>query len=286
MSINNEGAVAPNSIEAQALNELQKEGHDISTSKPDANDGEIKDVPSVEEKKEVIEPKKEETPKEEIKPSRTPTMVEAWKLKVAEDQKEAALKAKSELEAKIEEMSKQNNPVTQTQKDDIEAEIKALAGDKDVDVEFLSKFANNILSKAKPSVDVEKTIKDLTEKNQLSEQLNQYSNEFENDVLPLVKEYQLSDKQLSDLKSTLRNIAFSDTYAKVPLKEIFEIKKSTFDISQPKKSSEGKSIKTRGNDFVDVDSIDEDSFKNLKPEQVDEFISKKSSGSGWKVPRK
>lgn len=285
MSNINEGSVAPNSIEAQALAELQNEGHVIGTGQPDANDGEIKDTPAppkVEPEKKD-EPKAPEAPKDPPKNDRSPTMVEAWKLKVAEDQKAGLEKDVSDLKAKLEEVSKQKTPVTQIQKDDIAAEIKALAGDKDVDVDFLTKFADSILSKAKPSVDVEKTLKGLQDEKELNEQLKQYSDEFETDVAPLVREYQLSDTALRELKSTLRDYAFSDTYAKVPLKEIFAIKQSTFNLTVPKKSSEGKGIKTRANEVVDLENIDEDTFSKLSPEQVEAFASRNTTG--WNRPQ-
>lgn len=284
MSITNEGAPAPESMEGKVLAELEKEGHVITTGQPDVIDGEIKDQPAP--SKEV--PKVEEKPKEEIlkvepKPDRTPTMVEAWKLKVAEDQKAGLEKDMQELKAKVEELSKQKAPVTQAQKDDIAAEIKALAGDKDVDVEFLTKFAENIINKNKPSADIEKTLKTLQDERNLTVQLNQYSEEFEKDVAPLVKEYQLSDTALRDLKSTLKDLAFSETYAKVPLKEIFAIKQASLNLTVPKKSSEGKGVKVRGNEVLDLDNLDEDAFNKLTPEQVIAFSER--GNNGWNKPQ-
>ncbi len=279
MSIENEGVPAPTSIEAQAIAELEKEGHVISDSKvqPNPNDEEIKDTPIP--PKET--PKVEEKPKDEApKPERTPTMVEAWKLEVATKQNEKHQKEVADLQAKIEELSKQKETITQTQKDDIAEEIKALAGDKEVDTEFLTKFADTILKKAeskyKPSVDVEKTLKEFKDSQELNKQLSEYNTEFDKDVAPLVKDYQLSDQALSDMKSALRDIAFSETYMKVPLKEIFQIKQSVFNLTVPKKSSEGKGIKTRANDVIDLDNVDEESFAKMTPEQVEAFTKKQS----------
>ena len=283
MSINNEGTPAPMSIEAQAIAELEKEGHVISDTKiqPNPNDGEIKEspIPPKEEVKVEVKPK-EETPKDEPKPDRTPTMVETWKLRVAEDQKAGLEKDMQELKAKVEELSKQKTPITQIQKDDIAEEIKALAGDKEVDTEFLTKFADTILKKAeskyKPSADIEKTLKEFKDSQKLNKQLLEYSNEFDKDVAPLVKDYQLSDQALSDMKTKLRDLAFSETYMKVPLKEIFQIKQNEFNLIVPKKSSEGKGIKTRANEMIDLDNVDEDSFSKMTPEQVLEFEKRKS----------
>lgn len=292
MSITNEGAPAPESMEAKVLAELEKEGHVITHGQPgENNDGEIKDspTPSKEEPKIEEKPKEESKApdKEEPKPDRSPTMVEAWKLKVAEDQKAGLEKDMQDLKAKVEELSKQKSPITQTQKEDIAEEIRNLAEGKDVDVDFLTKFADSILKKAegrnKPNADVEKTLKTLQDERDLNVQLNQYSEEFEKDVAPLVKDYQLSDTALKDLKSTLKDFAFSETYAKVPLKEIFAIKQSTLNLTIPKKSSEGKGVKARANEIVDFDNMDEDTFSKLTPEQVIAFSER--GNSGWSRPQ-
>lgn len=280
MSINNEGTPAPVSIEAQAIAELEKEGHIIGTSQPDAIDGDIKDIPKPAEEK----PKIEEKPKEEIpKPDRSPTMVETWKLKVAEDQKAGLEKELTDLKAKVEELSKQKTPITQTQTKMIAEERQTLADELGISVDKIDKLIETTLKEAeakyKPSADVEKTIKQLTDDRELEKQLNEYSSEFEKDVIPLVKDYQLSDQALSDMKTKLRDLAFSETYMKVPLKEIFQIKQTEFNLSVPKKSSEGKGIKTRASEMVDLDNLDEESFKKLEPEQVEQFVRRQSSGS-------
>jgi len=107
--------IAPDSLEAQALAELQAEGNEVGEAQPIPDDGEVK-----EQAVEVKEPKTPKTPEveteEEPEPNRTPTMVEAWKLKVAEDQKGTAEKQVAELEAKIEELSKQSRPITETER--------------------------------------------------------------------------------------------------------------------------------------------------------------------------
>lgn len=274
-----EGIVAPNSIESEVLAELQKEGNVIGTHQPDSNDGEVKDspAPSKEEPK-VEEPKKEETPKEEPKLERTPTMVEAWKLKVAEDQKAGLEKDLTDLKAKVEELSRQKSPITQAQKTEISDEIKTMAEEAGVDADFLTKFANSILAKAKPPEDLQATLDELKQEKELVKQENFYSKEFENDVMPLVKDFNLSDTALSQLKASLKELAFSEIYAKVPLKELFKLKEDSFDFKVSKKSSEGKGIKVR-TEVVDLDNLDEDKFKNLSNEQLEEFEKKMNSGS-------
>lgn len=272
---------APGSVEAQAIAELEKEGHVVEGKEPAPAESVKEPVPPKEEPK--VEAPKPEVKVEEKKPDRSPKMVETWKLKVAEDQKENLEKELTDLKAKVEELSKQKAPITQAQSEDIKEEIARLAKDKDVDVEFLTGFADSILKRAetkyKPSVDVETTLKKLQEKQQLDEELSSYSSEFDKDVTPLLAEYQLSGEALSQLKSTLRDYAFSETYAKVPLKEIFAIKQAEFNLSVPKKSSEGKGIKTRATDVVDIDNMSEEDFAKLPADKIEEFVNKKSSSS-------
>lgn len=291
MSNTNEGAPAPESMEAKVLAELEKEGHVITTGQPDAIDGEIKDTPAPSKEEPKIEEKPKEEPKapakEEPKPDRLPTMVEAWKLEVATKQNEKHQKEVAELSAKIEEMSKQKVPVTQAQKEVLAEERRALADSLNVTVEQVDKLlevtSKHVEAKYKPSADTEKVLKTLQDERDLNVQLNQYSEEFEKDVAPLVKDYQLSDTALKDLKSTLKDYAFSETYAKVPLKEIFAIKLASLNLTVPKKSSEGKGVKARANEVVDFDNMDEEAFSKLTPDQVIAFSER--GNSGWNRPQ-
>ena len=284
MSIETEGLPTPGSIEAQALAELAKEGHEINSPQPT-----VETPPKEEPKKEETpkeEPKKEE-PKTEDKPfvERKPHMVETWKLRVAEEQKESMAKELADLRSKVDELSKKG-PIEQEKKielaDDIENVIKK-AEEAGTDGTILRELANSIINKVKPATEV---LSKLQEERELEKQLNSYEQEFETDVLPLIKEYNLSDDALSKIKTDLRNIAFSEIYAKVPLKEIFKIKSDSFDLKSPKRSSESKTVKTRASDVVDLENLDEDSFKNMAPEQIENFIQFKTKGSGWNHNKK
>lgn len=274
MSINIEG-VAPNSDEAKALAELQAEGHEIEGQEPKVPEPKV-DEPKEEEKVEPAKPDGDEPDGDEAKPDRTPRVVEAWKLKVAEDQKDKLAKQVNDLEEKIKTLSVQKTDITQTQKNDIQADIEALAAEANVDKDFLQKFADTIISKVKPSDDLTKTIEELKQKNELQQELGMFSDEFEKDVLPLLKDKNLSDAELSQIKSALQDLAFTETYARVPLREIFQIKESTLGIKPTKRSSESKGVKVRPSDVVDLDNISEEDFAKLTPEQMEQFSSRKS----------
>lgn len=283
--------IAPDSIEAQVIADLKAEGHELADNQPIDEDGNI--LPD-----EKPDPKpvadKPDTPVEPPKgePDRTPTMVEAWKLKVAEDQK-AKLEAESsqkiaDLESKLQELSTQTRPITETQKENIADDIKAISEESGVDEGFLNKFAETILKKAeqkfKPSDDITNTLKAIAEEKELLKQETEYSNEFAKDIEPLVKEYALSDTALSQLKDQLKDLAFSDTYAKVPLSKIFRAEFDSLGLKEPKRSSEGKGPKMRANEIIDFDNLTDEQFSNLTDEQLEKFNSRNSTG--WNTNKK
>lgn len=278
--------VAPDSLEAQAIAELQKEGNVIGEHQPVPDDGEVREQ-VVEPVAPKVEPKEETPQAPEDKAPRTPTMVEAWKLKVAEDQKESATKQVTELQAKIEELSKQTRPITEAQKEDITDDIKQIAEDSGVDAYFLEKFANTILKKAeakfKPDESVTRTVKELAEQRELLKQEQIFDGEFAKDIASVKEQYGLSDEALSKVKSQLKDLAFSETYAKVPLAKIFKAEFDSFGLKEAKRSSEGKGVKIRTNEVVDFDNLSEDQFNNLSPEQIEAFASRNSSG--WHIPK-
>jgi hypothetical protein len=279
----NGGMPDPNSEEGKALAELAKEGEFVAGKEPEKSEPVKEEPAKVEEKKVEVttEPKKTE----EIKPNRPVMMVETWKLKVAEDQKAKLESELTDLKAKLEEIGKKG-PATETQKDDIQAEIKAIADEAGIDPAPLTKLADSILKRAKPSEQMSETVKKIEEEREIAHQENLYSQEFEKDVTPIIKaEFPtLPDSAITDIKSKLKDLAFTETYAKVPLADIFRAKRETLDIQVPKRSSEGKGVKARATDaIVDLENLSEEEFNNLPPEKAEALIASRSGG-GWKRP--
>ena len=95
-----------------------------------------------------------------------------------------------------------------------------------------------------------------------------------------MRERGLSDAELSGVKTKLKDLAFTEQYAKVPLSKIFRAEEDEFGLSAHKRSSEGSGAKIRQNTVVDYDNMDEETFAKLTPEQVDEFTKRQASG-GW-----
>jgi hypothetical protein len=273
---------APKGVVEEAIASLEKEGHSVEGKQP----APVEPKPVEEPAKEpaIVEPPKE--PKAPA-PARAVTMVEAWKLNVAEDQKGKALTRVQELEAEVDRLSKQKGPITESQQADIDTEIKAIAEEGGIDAGVLTKVASAILKKAntgKPSTDLEAKVKSLEQERELEKHVNTYNAEFEKDVLPVLKQYNLSDQALSQVKSTLKDLAFSEAYSRIPVSEIFKIKQDSFDLKPPKKSAEGKGPKVRENDVIDTENISEEEFAKLPREQIEAVIAAKTGTSGWNKP--
>ncbi len=286
MSTPNEGpSPAPNSVEALAIAELEKAGHTIEGKQP------APVVPVVEKPKEpvpIVEPPKEPKVEPVAPVARAVTMVEAWKLNVAESQKGTALTRVKELEAEVDRLSKQKGPITESQQSEIDTEIKAIAEEGGIDAGVLTKVANAILKKAgtgkAPAEDLVAKVKSLEQAAELEKHVGAYNTEFEKDVLPLLKQYNLSDEALSQVKSTLKDFAFSETYSKISLADIFKIKQETLDLKAPKKSAEGKGPKVRESDVIDTENISEEDFSKLPREQAEAVVASKAGTSGWSKP--
>lgn len=289
----NKEGVAPGSLEAEALAQLQNEGHTVGDHQPVDDDGSVKDTTTeeapVEETKpdeNPSEPAADEEPKAdedkgEGKEGRPPRMVETWKLKTAESQKEAALKRVAELEALMADANKKGTEMSQGEQDEIDEEVKKLAEEGNIDPIYLNKLVKVIQSKGAPAGELSKRLQELEAERALIKEEAGYANEFEQDILPLVNDKNLSDAELTQLKAKLKDLAFSETYAKVPLNKIFRAEQDALGIPTARRSSEGARAKVRGSDaVVDLDNLNEEQFKNLSPEQLEQF-EKRRTNSGW-----
>ena len=164
MSNQNEAGAALSPTAKEALERLQKEGYEVGTdpSPADPEDGEIKDpAPKKEEapKEEKPVEKKEETPnepkkpddkgEEPKKPEREISYVPAWKLKVAESQKEALEKEIAELRTKREDMVDKNKSgeLSKENKEELSDDIKSIAEKYGYDENFIKDIETVITKK-------------------------------------------------------------------------------------------------------------------------------------------
>jgi hypothetical protein len=309
MSKENEVDATLSPAAKEALENLAKQGltptGDNAPAEPDEH-GEYKDPESAPKE----EPKKEEPPKEvktEDKPKegdlpkddgkpkvdREVSYVEAWKLKVAEGQKAALEKELADLKAKGDSMADKNKSGELSKEDKVELgdDVKAIAEKYGYDENFVKDIEGLISKKAAQAIpkDLLDTVNAMKEKTSHEFQERAFADDFEASVMPLVlkENPDISKEVLSKIKTEIHNMAFSETYAKVPLQEIFTLKKSGFNIEPPvkKKSSENDgSGKARPSEVVDYDNMDEDTFLQLPPDkklEVSAYLAKKG-GRNWK----
>ena len=86
---------------------------------------------------------------------------------------------------------------------------------------------------------------------------------------------------LASRQKKLHDIAFTEQYAKVPLKKIFLAESEDLGIKASKESIvTHKSGRTRGTE-IDLSNLDEDSFRSLDGDTLDKFIDQKSGKSSW-----
>lgn len=275
----------------QALAELREEGHEIAGDEPEieapAQDNEETDSDEEPEAEGDDQPNTVEEGQDSAeKPDRTPTMVPAWKMKVAEEQARNEITA---LQSKIEELSKNSN-ISKQDSTEINEELEAIiktAEDNGLDGEFLRNLATSIessvLKRVKPNESVEKLLKEIEDKKVLADQEDAFDKEFTKTIAPMAKEkFQISDKALTDLKSKLKDLAFSEEYGKLPLSKIFNAEIDTLGIKTPKRSAEGKDITIRANNsIVDMENVSEEDFSKMSDKQIEEFEKRQTQKSGW-----
>lgn len=271
----------------EVLKELQAEGNEIEGMEPKAEEPEP-EVPSQQEPEEaetVVETEPEAPePKEVNRSPKEPTLIPAWKAKIAEDRLAKENEAlKQQLEALQNNPTPENKQEVQDRMDDIRAiaEAEGLQLD-DAQERFFNKLAATLTQKAVPQ-DLLKNVEAFQQHQQIAQLEAEYNQEFTRDIVPLVKEKygDLPEKELATLSKKLHDLAFTDTYAKVPLKKVFLAESDDLKITPPKDGIvTHKSGRTRNAD-IDLSSIDEESFKSLDGDTLDKFIEQKSGQSSW-----
>lgn len=275
----------------QILAQLRSEGHEIAgdapVETPEAKPEETpapKEVPSQEAKPEAETPvvPVDRTPKE-------PALIPAWEHKVAEKRWQ---KENETLRAELEALKANPTQANQQAVAQSAENLKELAQQYGLELdESQEKFFSALLSKAVPSdlKDASKKLEALERERTIAFLENQYETEFNQDVVPLLREKygELDGNTLAELKAKLHNTAFSETYAKVPLKKVFLAEESEFKLTpnEPRSTVQpGKSGKTRSVS-IDFDSVDEETFAKMTPEDIERYTKHqidKSGGRKWR----
>lgn len=270
----------------EVLKELQAEGYEMPGQEP-AEQPQEEVAPSQQEPEE--QEQHEEVAETETRvidrAPKEPTLIPAWKAKITE---ERLAKENETLRQQIEAL--QRNP-TQENRQEVQqsiADIRQLAQEEGLELDerqerFFNKLYGELTKNAVPQ-DLIKNVEAFQQHQQIAQLEQEYNNEFSNDVLPLIKEQygELPEKELATLRQKLHDTAFTEAYAKVPLKEIFIMKSRELNIKTPKETIvTHKSGRTRNAD-IDLSNVDEATFATLDGEALDAFLEKKAArGDGW-----
>lgn len=264
LEVEKEGGQNPEELDEatqEVLAEMEKEGHEIDQPAKSEEKPEVKEDPKPtpkEEKPEEPKPKdsekpeaekpKEEEPETPRKP-RSVKMVPAWKLEIEKQKGEKLAadleKARNAPPAPAPNVPEAPKPSTQK----LDSAIKKWADKTGVDEADVRELTNAILDGFKPQTELPKEILDQladlkkfkdTQENSFNEasEMAEYGKEFERDILPLVKaKYpDVSDAKIGELKAKLATIAFTEEYAKLPLKKIFLAEQDGFSDVLPAES--------------------------------------------------
>jgi hypothetical protein len=302
----NEAQGAPDNGLDSLPEKEREETQEILDSLADKDEG--KDDPKPKEDPKPEEKKEEEKPKDEDKKSeedgegddkndsskrRDPSLMPAYKHKIAEKGWE---KEKAELEAKIAEYEKGKSPENKSDdepdgkpndesKSDID--VEALADELGADKEAVSKIVEvaekRAAEKMKPFMlsDTDKQaladLQDLRRQQALEQENQLYSQDFDKDVLPEIKkEYgdDVPESVIADIKSKLKDVAYTNEYAKVPFSEIYRAKSEFRELVAPKrKTAEG----SKGGNFqvagktVKYEDLGPDQVANLSDDEFDKY---------------
>lgn len=275
--------------------ELQAEGHEIEGKPVEAPEVQTPEVqtPAEPEVPSQPEPEVPDTPTpdfvDEEKPKvdrvpKEPTLIPAWKAKIAEDR---LSKENAELRAQVEAFqanpTRENREGVQQGMENVREMAQAYGLELDESQEaFFNALVSTVAQKAVPQ-DLVQNIQALHQQKEVEYLETEYTKEFTQDVAPLIKERygDVSDKELATLQKKLHDLAFTEQYAKVPLRKVFLAESDDLGIRHSKESIvTHKSGRTRGTE-IDLSNMDEDSFRSLDGDTLDKFIDQKSGKSSW-----
>lgn len=241
--------------------------------------------PEEESKEEPVDRKPADQKPDDQEPSkREPKMMPTWKHRVAEKQWS---QEREELLEKLNQQKGESETPQQKQAiADVEEEVKKLSEEAGLDEGVIQKIVDIASKKNQLPEETLKALDDY-KKNQLeAAQESGYSQEFDKDVVPLIRaEYpDISEENLTRIKTELHDVAFSDGYLKTPLKVIYKGLDDFREYVPPaRKSAEGgRGEGGRKVDVVDFDNMTEEQFKKLPPEEQDnymEYMEKKERGN-------
>ena len=270
---------------AALLKELEAEGN-VSAEEPT-------EAPTEEPAPEtVVEPKEEAPSKEEPEVTeepvidrapKEPALMPAWQHKVAQKEWE---KEREQLARELETLRANPTQANREAAEETAQNLRDLAREHGLELdENQERFFNSLLKRAVPQ-DLTKKLQALEADRQIAFLETQYEQEFSKDVEPLIKERygEVSASKLAELKKSLHDLAFTETYAKVPLKKVFYAEQDTFKIEpvmHKKTMDTTKPGKSRSVE-IDYSRVTEEDVANMSPEDFDKYSDNLAGKSSWR----
>jgi len=266
----------------EILAELQAEGNEVEGKTTTPQEETHEEAPSQQEPEAPVTTEEPiEEPQVVNRVPKEPTLIPAWKAKIAEERLE---KENEILRQQLEALQRNPTQENREQVQDSVANIRELASQHGLELnDQQEQFFNALVQRNSVPQDLLQNMQALQQQKEIDYLETQYNEEFSKDVAPLLKERygDLPEKQLATLRQKLHDVAFTEAYAKVPLKKIFLAESEDLAIKPSKEHIvTNKSGKTRGTE-LDFSSVDEDTFKALDGDSLDKFIEAKSGQSKW-----
>lgn len=261
---------------AELLKELEAEGSTVAPEAEPTEEPVVEPTEAAPLQEEVQEAPVDRTPKE-------PALMPAWQHKVAEK------KWTEEREQLIQELEALRANPTQANREAVAetaSNLRDLAREHGLELdEKQESFFKSLLAQAVPQ-DLTNKLNALEQDRQVAFLETQYEQEFSNEVEPLLKERygEVSASKLAELKKSLHDLAFTETYAKVPLKKVFLAEQDTFKVEPVTRKTSMDTTKSGKSRAVEVDysNMTEDQVEKLSPEEFEKYSDSLVGNSGWK----
>lgn len=261
------------------LKDLEAEGETVETTETPIEE------PTV-EKQEAEVLSKESEPVHEVtapidRAPKEPSLIPAWQHKVAEKNWE---KEREQLTRELEELKQ--NPTQQNRQNVAQSvgNLREMAQEYGLELdERQERFFQTLVSQATAVPEqLTKKLEALEQDRQIAYLETQYENEFLKDVAPMLAEVPAS--QQAELKRKLHDLAFSEQYAKVPLKKVFLAEQDTFNVIPTRHkvsmdtTKQGKSRTV----VTDYSNLSEADVENLSPEEFERYADSLEGKSKWR----
>lgn len=263
---------------AELLKSLESEGETVETTETPAEEPAV-----VETQPEAPVPSQEEqeVPTYVDRVPKEPALMPAWEHKIAEKKWE---KEREQLTQELEAL--RANP-TQQNRDNVAQSVgnlREMAQQYGLELdERQERFFQSLVSQATAVPEqLTKKLEALEQDRQIAYLETQYENEFLKDVAPLLAE--VPAEQQSELRRKLHDLAFSEQYAKVPLKKVFLAEQDTLNVAPTRHrvsmdtTKQGKSRTV----VTDYSNLSEDDVAKLSPEEFEKYADSLEGKSKWR----